>query len=60
MVLTQAKTRLYRSPYGHLFLHGLPFLTLELRYILGPMMLVGIFPGYGRMEPKSLDPYKMC
>ena len=37
----------------------LTWITLpqELRYILGPMMLAGIIPGYGRKEPKSLDPY---
>ncbi|XP_076084502.1 uncharacterized protein LOC143055256 [Mytilus galloprovincialis] len=32
-------------------------LPQEMRYILGPMMLAGIVPGYGRKEPKSLDPY---
>lgn len=32
-------------------------LPQELRYILGPMMIAGIVPGYGRKEPKSLDPY---
>ena len=32
-------------------------LPQELRYILGPMMLAGVVPGYGRKEPKSLDPY---
>ncbi|XP_063437818.1 uncharacterized protein LOC134718894 [Mytilus trossulus] len=32
-------------------------LPQEIRYLLGPMMLVGIIPGNGRKEPKSLDPY---
>ncbi|CAG2239934.1 unnamed protein product [Mytilus edulis] len=32
-------------------------LPQEIRYLLGPMMMVGIIPGNGRKEPKSLDPY---
>ena len=37
----------------------LTWITLpqEMRYLLGPMMLVGIVPGHGRKEPKSLDQY---
>ena len=32
-------------------------LTSDIRYFLGPMMLLGIVPGHGRKEPKSLNPY---
>ncbi|XP_076106800.1 uncharacterized protein LOC143075311 isoform X2 [Mytilus galloprovincialis] len=37
----------------------LTWITLpqDIRYVLGPMMLLGIVPGHGRKEPKSLDPY---
>ncbi|XP_052097487.1 uncharacterized protein LOC127732488 [Mytilus californianus] len=32
-------------------------LPIPVRYILGPMMLVGIVPGTKTEEPKNLDPY---